>query len=201
MLHQGKLIHWDPIQGQGFIQQDKAGPAIQITSADFRKKPELLQDGDAIFFQIELNQFGQPKASRAYKAGQRFAPLSNLKQPSTSSYQFQKLLSVLVTVSIVAWLGYQFVYLFNAEAGSSSIEESRLEPEVQSFSAAVKQTDSPVWPPLQLAEFSCEGKTRCTEMNSCEEAQFYLAQCPDVQIDGDADGIPCEREHCQYNLK
>ena len=33
--------------------------------------------------------------------------------------------------------------------------------------------------------FACEGKTRCTEMTSCEEAKFYLKNCPGVEIDGD----------------
>ncbi|WP_420992764.1 excalibur calcium-binding domain-containing protein [Cupriavidus sp. 30B13] len=42
------------------------------------------------------------------------------------------------------------------------------------------------------AAFRCEGKQRCSEMRSCEEARFYLRNCPGVKIDGDGDGIPCE---------
>jgi len=26
---------------------------------------------------------------------------------------------------------------------------------------------------------------------------FYLRNCPGVEIDGDGDGIPCERPHCR----
>jgi hypothetical protein len=33
-------------------------------------------------------------------------------------------------------------------------------------------------------------------MNSCEEATFYLRNCPGVEIDGDNDGIPCEKQWC-----
>jgi hypothetical protein len=33
-------------------------------------------------------------------------------------------------------------------------------------------------------------------MRSCAEARFYLATCPDTQMDGDGDGIPCEDQHC-----
>jgi len=56
--------------------------------------------------------------------------------------------------------------------------------------------------PLQLlverdsANFRCEGKTRCSEMVSCEEATFYLKNCPGTQMDGDKDGIPCESQYC-----
>jgi hypothetical protein len=44
--------------------------------------------------------------------------------------------------------------------------------------------------------FSCDGKTRCSQMTSCAEATFYLQNCPDVKIDGDHDGIPCEDQLC-----
>jgi len=44
--------------------------------------------------------------------------------------------------------------------------------------------------------FSCEGKTRCMQMHSCAEATFYLRNCPNVKIDGDDDGIPCEDQLC-----
>ena len=44
--------------------------------------------------------------------------------------------------------------------------------------------------------FSCDGKTRCSQMTSCAEATFYLQNCPGVKIDGDHDGIPCEDQLC-----
>ncbi len=44
--------------------------------------------------------------------------------------------------------------------------------------------------------YSCEGKVWCSQMTSCEEATFYLNNCPNVKIDGDGDGIPCERQWC-----
>ncbi len=46
--------------------------------------------------------------------------------------------------------------------------------------------------------FTCQGKTRCTEMKSCEEAKFYLTHCPNVKIDGDGNGIPCEKQWCGH---
>jgi cold shock CspA family protein len=49
------------------------------------------------------------------------------------------------------------------------------------------------------ASFQCEsGKTHCSHMQSCEEATFYLKNCPTTQMDGDGDGIPCERQHCRW---
>ena len=42
--------------------------------------------------------------------------------------------------------------------------------------------------------FQCRGKTHCSQMTSCEEAMFYLKNCPGTKIDGDGDGIPCEKQ-------
>lgn len=45
-------------------------------------------------------------------------------------------------------------------------------------------------------KYSCQGKTHCSEMSSCEEAKFYLLNCPGVKIDGDSNGVPCEKQWC-----
>ncbi len=36
-------------------------------------------------------------------------------------------------------------------------------------------------------------KKRCAEMASCEEAKYYLTHCHVQTLDGDGDGVPCER--------
>lgn len=40
--------------------------------------------------------------------------------------------------------------------------------------------------------FKCAGKHLCKEMDSCEEARFYLNKCGVSRLDGDHDGTPCE---------
>jgi cold shock CspA family protein len=190
MLHQGKLKEWDSAQGTGFLQQDKAGPDIRISSSGFRKKPDQLNNGDLIFFQIEVDAEGKAQAVSAYKAGQRFAPAPAVKKPTLSSLPFQQLLSVVVTVTILAWLGYQSVYLFSAHAAPALPVITEPAPSDELVSPA-RQT-------RYEQHFQCEGKQHCSEMLSCDEAKFYLKNCPDVMIDGDNDGIPCERQHCGH---
>ncbi len=46
------------------------------------------------------------------------------------------------------------------------------------------------------SHFKCSGKVHCAQMRSCEEATFYLNNCPDVKLDGDRDGVPCELQWC-----
>lgn len=38
----------------------------------------------------------------------------------------------------------------------------------------------------------CGAKRICKEMNSCEEARFYLTECGLSRLDRDQDGVPCE---------
>jgi len=42
--------------------------------------------------------------------------------------------------------------------------------------------------------FQCDGREYCSEMDSFEEAKYFLNNCPNVKMDGDNDGIPCERQ-------
>jgi len=44
--------------------------------------------------------------------------------------------------------------------------------------------------------FECDGRTYCSQMTSCEEAKFFLRNCPDPKMDGNGDGVPCERQWC-----
>lgn len=50
--------------------------------------------------------------------------------------------------------------------------------------------------PPAASAFRCDGRTRCAQMRSCEEATFFLRNCPGVEMDGNRDGVPCERQWC-----
>jgi len=43
----------------------------------------------------------------------------------------------------------------------------------------------------------CKQKIYCSQMTSCEEAKHYLKLCGKyAKMDGNNDGIPCERQWC-----
>jgi hypothetical protein len=44
--------------------------------------------------------------------------------------------------------------------------------------------------------FKCDGRQLCSQMSSCAEAKFFLANCPGAKMDGDRNGIPCEKQWC-----
>ncbi|WP_445367030.1 DUF4124 domain-containing protein [Methylomonas sp. BW4-1] len=45
--------------------------------------------------------------------------------------------------------------------------------------------------------FVCDGRVYCSQMRSCEEATYFINNCPDTKMDGNNDGIPCEKQWCR----
>ena len=50
--------------------------------------------------------------------------------------------------------------------------------------------------PSGPAGFSCDGRKYCSQMMSCDEAKYFLSNCPGVKMVGDKNGIPCEKQWC-----
>ena len=46
-------------------------------------------------------------------------------------------------------------------------------------------------------QFQCDGRRYCSQMTSCAEATYFLRNCPNTKMDGNNDGIPCERQWCR----
>jgi hypothetical protein len=69
--------------------------------------------------------------------------------------------------------------------------------EEQSFrTAAAVSAPNKVAPaaPKISSGFSCDGRRYCSKMKSCAEANYFLANCPGTKMDGDGNGIPCEKQ-------
>ena len=43
-------------------------------------------------------------------------------------------------------------------------------------------------------QFTCDGRQHCSQMTSRAEANYFTQNCPNTKMDGDNDGIPCERD-------
>ena len=86
----------------------------------------------------------------------------------------------IVLVGLFAWLGYTKYQSRHHGDAIVGEEQAPLRPDEGSSSM----------------QFKCDGRTYCSEMTSCAEATFFLKHCPDVKMDGDHDGIPCENQWC-----
>jgi len=61
---------------------------------------------------------------------------------------------------------------------------------VQSLLSATEESADAL--SLSSGSFTCSGKRYCRQMNSCEEAHYYLQVCGVSSLDGNSDGEPCE---------
>ena len=66
-------------------------------------------------------------------------------------------------------------------------------------SASIVSTNTP--PPVAVitaaSNFSCDGRKHCSQMTSCAEATYFIQHCPNTKMDGNNDGIPCEKQWCK----
>jgi len=52
-------------------------------------------------------------------------------------------------------------------------------------------------PKVSNQQFRCDGRRYCSQMTSCAEANYFSRNCPNTKMDGNNDGIPCERQWCR----
>jgi len=96
------------------------------------------------------------------------------------------LLGVLIGgLGVAGWNHFHPAHVAEAELADGTESGS---PPAEAVETSTKQ-----------ARFACDGRTRCSQMTSCEEATFFLQNCPGVKMDGEGDGIPCERQWCVNN--
>ena len=92
-----------------------------------------------------------------------------------------KRIILLLLLVISCWYGYK-QYQFQAQISAESAIE------IAALTA----------PPLESeGRFKCDGRTYCSQMTSCAEATFFLKTCPGTKMDGNNDGIPCEKQWCK----
>lgn len=157
-----------------------------------------LQLGELLSFEIELNPEGKKRASAVMRqqALPRPAPGAATAVPASrprhaadaslsgrSDRQGRSLFSRLIAVLLVtglAWTAYGKYQQFSLPAAAQPVAE----------------ITAPALP-AAMPSFRCDGRQHCSQMSSCEEAKFFLAQCPGVKMDGDGDGLPCEEQHCR----
>jgi len=90
----------------------------------------------------------------------------------------------LLLVASIGWFGYT---KYQARVQSARAAE---------FEAPVSDAEPRPDAPSSSVSFKCDGRTHCSQMTSCLEATFFLRNCPGVKMDGDGNGIPCERQWC-----
>lgn len=99
-----------------------------------------------------------------------------------------KQLIVFVLFAVVGWQAYT-QYQVRRSADANAREAA---PVTDTASSPNWQRDTP-----SSGNYRCDGRIYCSQMTSCEEATYFLRNCPGVKMDGNNDGIPCEKQWCK----
>ena len=180
---QGKLKHWNEDKGFGFITLKNESQDIFIHISALKKMSRRPRIGDIITFVIDIDNNGKKRAVNAQIKGvASIKPKDNFKK-KTKNNEF---ISNLVFFSVFALVSYGFYSFFYSN---------------KKFTSSVRKEQSMIVPLKQRAQdysakFSCQGKVYCSQMSSCQEAKFYIKNCEGTKIDGDNDGVPCEKQWC-----
>jgi len=174
MKLKGKLIRWNEERGFGFINSSSVKGDVFIHISELKHMSRRPQINDVIYFDTITEKTGKTKAINATIEGVQRKTIRSKSNKAKSSRLTSNILSIAVILCIA----------FAAYATYPSWSKKLLN------SMPVNFVDE------DFSGFSCEGKQYCSEMISCKEARFYLKNCPNVKIDGDNDGIPCESQLC-----
>ncbi len=182
----GKLKHWNKGKGFGFIavKQEAQDIFIHISALKKMARPPVV--GDIINFEIYTDNNGKKRAINAEIEG--VSKKVKLKKYDKSNNNIW--LSGIIAIFIVAGIYIFYLNFINDTSSSFSNTSKPL---------FVKQSvEKPRKPKVIKSKYHCEaGKEYCSQMRSCEEAKFYINNCPNTKMDGDRDGIPCESQWCR----
>ena len=174
MRLQGKIQTWNDDRGFGFVVQNSTNEKafVHISAlANRHRRPEV---GALVTYELVQDKRGPKAVDVRYVSQKRTIERRKVGSPVR-----------FVAVSVALVLGLA-AFVYQRFAGAPGATELATERP----SASQQPPESPA--------FQCEPKkTYCSEMSSCEEAYFHQNQCGGTKMDGDGDGIPCEKQWCE----
>jgi cold shock CspA family protein len=197
----GDLKKWNADRGFGFLVAEHGDQELFVHVSAFPRDGRVPTVGETLTFEIELDRDQRKRAVRLQRPGaqrvqraarpnayaeeddlrtQRRTQRRTHSKPAPTSFG-----SLLVTVALLGGLGW---YVYPLYGGVS--EGARSAPHSPVGGAASATV------PRQQPAFQCDGRQHCSQMNSCEEAKFFIRNCPGTKMDGDGDGVPCEQQFC-----
>jgi len=185
MRSNGTLAKWNDDRGFGFITLDEGGDEIFIHISAFPKDGTRPRIGESLSFEIQSDGKGRKQARHVFCPERTSRPRAPVNRGTSHVRQSHRssLLGRIIPLLALAALA---VYGYREFRGATF---SQPEP--------LSAPDTNVRPLVRTASsYSCDGRTHCSQMRSCAEATFFLRNCPNVKMDGDNDGVPCERQWC-----
>lgn len=214
MRTQGSLIKWNADRGFGFIRTRDSGIEVFVHVSEFPRSGRAPQIGDILHFEITTDPEGRKRAKAvafdtpggaeltlariertpAARTPAASDPHGHRQDPRRDAH-FQRPrrqkprressgLGSKVVVGTLLLGGAVFAYQKFASLQTPAVDM----PQIQSAQTSAA--------PVAANNYVCDGRQHCSQMRSCEEATWFIRNCPNTKMDGEGDGIPCEQQLC-----
>lgn len=172
----GTLTKWNDERGFGFVTLPQSHEEVFVHISAFPRDGVRPRTGETISFEVRTGPDGRKRAEAIQRPGARGSSSTRRRNaPSSHKRRLRTSLSAVAVISVIGLVGYK-AYVSHREVGP-----------MPAIGPAVEATSQ---------SFTCDGRTKCSQMTSCEEANYFLKHCPGTQMDGDGDGEPCEQQWC-----
>ncbi len=182
MRTHGTLIKWNDDRGFGFILPAQGSSEVFVHISAFPRDGSRPTPDELVSYETETTSDGKLRAVRIMRAGVKSAWHRQASGVSRRSGGFAAPLLGILTISAIGW---------SVLARNQALVDPADLP-----SSAITLPISDRAPPPRDSSFKCDGRTMCSQMSSCNEAQFFIDHCPGTLMDGDGDGLPCEQQWC-----
>lgn len=182
MRIEGTLTKWNDDRGFGFITPTGGGPDVFVHVSMFPRGTARPTIGEKLTFEIERDSNGKLRATNLFCPERSTAMPGRRPGLLKPAWHYRKaragVVSRLVTLlGLVGLVAYGYAeYSRRAMPWASDADKRDLQ--------------------APSHDYHCDGRTHCSQMTSCKEATFFLRNCPNVQMDGNSDGVPCEQQWC-----
>lgn len=176
------MSKWNDDRGFGFITPANSKAEVFVHISAFPKDGYRPKIGERLIYDTEEGKDGKKRAidiecpERPKKtAVPKYTPRNSEYKPRSRKKRGISLIWTLLV--LIGVCGYAYL-----QSGRSlPFEFPFIKPQSQQ---------------VANSNFRCDGRTRCNQMRSCDEAKFFLKNCPGVKMDGNHDGVPCEEQWC-----
>ncbi len=177
MRIEGTLIKWNDDRGFGFISPSQGGQEVFVHISAFPKGGRRPTLGEQLTFEVEVDSNGKKRAKNLLCPTRPALRTARKPKPHYQSKE-QGLLGRVVAIVLLVGLAFYGYSEYSRRIFTQPAVAA------QSNNQAVSSS------------FHCDGRTHCSQMTSCAEATFFLRNCPNIEMDGNHDGVPCERQWC-----
>ena len=192
MRYQGRITEWKDDRGFGFITPNGGGAKVFVHFRSVRKGEPRPAGNELVTYELAPADAKGPRAADvAHVERVRVEPRKRT-ETAREGNGFVSLITAAILIAMAVFTWNRF------SARRDGIQNVAPPQEATSPLTSPKQSTiaEQFAPSTTSSAFKCEGKQHCSQMSSCEEAKFYFKNCPNVKIDGDGDGLPCERGPC-----